>query len=154
VKYIKSERLKKFESELRDLEEWQRLGLVPKKDIDKHQNDIQAIKQKITNEKDKLQSSNNCETDSLGHFLPKQSTRKIHYEGIVPEDIEVVESQNELPCSEFELTAEEDEVENSTFKEIDTEFEPSTESDENELYFSEKSRWNRLKDIDPNNDHW
>ena len=33
---IKSERLKKLEVELEDLEQWLKLGLVPKKDIEKH----------------------------------------------------------------------------------------------------------------------
>ena len=33
---IKSERLKKLETELEDLEQWMQLGLVPKKDLDKH----------------------------------------------------------------------------------------------------------------------
>ena len=33
---LKSERLKKLEKELADLEHWLRLGLVPKKDIPKH----------------------------------------------------------------------------------------------------------------------
>ena len=33
---LKSERLRKLEKELEDLKQWLRLGLVPKKDIDKH----------------------------------------------------------------------------------------------------------------------
>ena len=37
---IKSERLKKFETELTDLEQWLKLGLVPKKDIEKHKEEI------------------------------------------------------------------------------------------------------------------
>ena len=35
---MKSERLKKLETELEDLEQWMNLGLVPKKDIEKHKN--------------------------------------------------------------------------------------------------------------------
>ena len=37
---MKSERLKKFENELNDLEQWLNLGLVPKKDLDKHKTEI------------------------------------------------------------------------------------------------------------------
>ena len=36
MRHIKSERLKKLEVELTDLEQWLKLGLVPKKDVEKH----------------------------------------------------------------------------------------------------------------------
>src|SRR5258708_39684284 len=55
MKSIKSERLKKFETELHDLEEWQRLGLVPKKDMDKHKDEIRLLKHKIEEERERLQ---------------------------------------------------------------------------------------------------
>ena len=51
---MKSERLKKLESELADLEQWLNLGLVPKKELDKHKNEIEQIKAKITEEKERL----------------------------------------------------------------------------------------------------
>ena len=38
----KSERLKKLETELEDLEQWMRLSLVPKKDIEKHKEEIRS----------------------------------------------------------------------------------------------------------------
>ena len=41
MRHVKSERLKKLESELNDLEQWLKLGLVPKKDIEKHKEEIQ-----------------------------------------------------------------------------------------------------------------
>ena len=40
---MKSERLKKFETELNDLEQWLKLGLVPKKDIEKHREEIKTL---------------------------------------------------------------------------------------------------------------
>ena len=55
MKHIKSERLKKLETELNDLEQWLKLGLVPKKDVDKHKEEIQAVKSKIEEEKERLQ---------------------------------------------------------------------------------------------------
>ena len=55
MKHIKSEKLKKLETELTDLEQWLKLGLVPKKDIDKHKDEILAVKHKIEEEKDRLQ---------------------------------------------------------------------------------------------------
>ena len=51
---IKSERLKKLETELEDLEQWMSLGLVPKKDIEKHKEEIRSLKQKIDEEKERL----------------------------------------------------------------------------------------------------
>ena len=45
---IKSERLKKLETELEDLETVDELGLVPKKDIDKHREEIRSLKTKST----------------------------------------------------------------------------------------------------------
>ena len=51
---IKSERLKKLESELFDLDQWLKLGLVPKKDQEKHKEEIQALREKIDEEKERL----------------------------------------------------------------------------------------------------
>src|SRR5271156_1880600 len=55
MRHIKSERLKKLEIELNDLEQWLKLGLVPKKDVDKHKEEIQAVRNKIEEEKERLQ---------------------------------------------------------------------------------------------------
>lgn len=54
MRAIKSERLKKLEIELQDLEQWLKLGLVPKKDIEKHKEEILAVKSKIEEEKERL----------------------------------------------------------------------------------------------------
>src|SRR5579883_497314 len=51
---IKSERLKKLETELLDLEQWLKLGLVPKKDIIKHREEMTSLEQKINEEKERL----------------------------------------------------------------------------------------------------
>src|SRR5687767_3123212 len=55
MRHIKSERLKKLETELNDLEQWLKLGLVPKKDIEKHKEEITAVQAKIEEEKERLQ---------------------------------------------------------------------------------------------------
>ena len=54
VDIMKSERLKKFENELQDLEQWLKLGLVPKKDIQKHREEIVVLTDKIEEEKVRL----------------------------------------------------------------------------------------------------
>ena len=51
---MKSERLKKLESELQDLEQWLNLGLVPNKDIDKHKHEIEIMKNRVDDEKKRL----------------------------------------------------------------------------------------------------
>ena len=55
MKPIKSERLRKLEAELRDLEQWLQLGLVPKKDVERHQEEIRLLQAKIEEEKERLQ---------------------------------------------------------------------------------------------------
>src|ERR1700691_4064031 len=55
MRHIKSERLKKLESEIFDLEQWLKLGLVPKKDIEKHKEEITAVRAKIEEEEERLQ---------------------------------------------------------------------------------------------------
>ena len=51
---MKSERLKKLETELEDLEQWMNLGLVPKKDLEKHKEEIRGTKAKLDEEKERL----------------------------------------------------------------------------------------------------
>ena len=51
---MKSERLKKLESELQDLEQWLKLGLVPKKDLEKHREEMSNLKEKVSEEKERL----------------------------------------------------------------------------------------------------
>src|SRR5690242_3357367 len=51
---MKSERLRKLEIELQDLEQWLKLGLVPKKDLVKHREEMQSLEQKINEERERL----------------------------------------------------------------------------------------------------
>src|SRR2546428_366804 len=53
---IKSERLKKLETELHDLEQWLKLGLVPKKDLEKHNSEIKTLHEKVEEEKIRLRN--------------------------------------------------------------------------------------------------
>ena len=52
---MKSERLKKLEAELADLEQWMKLGLVPKKELERHREEIENLKARIEEEKERLQ---------------------------------------------------------------------------------------------------
>ena len=75
---IKSERLKKLEIELADLEKWLDLGLVPKKDIEKHKVEITSIKQKIEEEKERLRFMKET-GDMQDYVAPKKSPAKQIY---------------------------------------------------------------------------
>ena len=48
---LKSERLKKLETELEDLQKWLNLGLVPKKDTEKHKEEIRISCEILLKEK-------------------------------------------------------------------------------------------------------
>ncbi len=51
---LKSERLKKLENELQDLQQWLTLGLVPKKDMEKHKEEMLVLEKKIKEERERL----------------------------------------------------------------------------------------------------
>ena len=51
---IKTEKLKKLEAEMRDLQQWLKLGLVPKKDLTKHEEEIKNLQDKIKEENERI----------------------------------------------------------------------------------------------------
>ena len=70
---MKSERLKKLEHELQDLEKWLSLGLVPKKDIEKHEGEIASLKKRVEEEKSRLQSIKE-NGDAEEYTVPKRNS--------------------------------------------------------------------------------
>lgn len=72
---MKSERLKKLELELQDLEQWLNLGLVPKKDIEKHKGEIEVLKKRVEEEKTRLQSLKE-NGDSEEYSVPKRNAQQ------------------------------------------------------------------------------
>src|SRR5438105_3663633 len=78
MKPIKSERLRKLEAELNDLQQWLELGLVPKKDIEKHREEIISLQAKIEEEKERLQFlKEGGETEEF--IAPKRTPAKAGY---------------------------------------------------------------------------
>ena len=72
---MKSERLKKLEIELQDLQQWLNLGLVPKKDIEKHEKEIVTLKKRVEEEKSRLASlKENGENDE--YSVPKRNAQQ------------------------------------------------------------------------------
>lgn len=146
---IKSERLKKLENELADLEQWLRLGLVPKKDLDKHKEEIHAVRVKIEEEKERLRFMK--ESGDMEEFVaPKRTpTRQVYPETHTMTDVEMGENMTE---SGFDMETEGYETESTEETESGNEY---TVYDEEDDYFSDRNRWKRGILGDPDNgDQW
>lgn len=159
MRHIKSERLKKFELELNDLEQWLKLGLVPKKDIDKHKDEILAVRAKIEEEKERLQFLKES-GDAEEYVTPKKAAGRTGYtEMPTSPDIDINETANGLDTG-FDLETENEEGDSSIIEERDDTDEEKTAADDDEKdedddsYFSDKNRWRRGGIIDPDANEW
>lgn len=157
MKHVKSERLKKLEVELNDLEQWLKLGLVPKKDMDKHKEEIVAVRNKIEEEKERLQFLK--ESGEIEEYVtPKKAPPRAGYNDMptIP-DIDIGESiganetsmDMETDAIEVDNTVEEREGEEGEETEVVAE-----EEEEDESYFSDRNRWRRGGIIDPDANDW
>lgn len=159
MRHIKSERLKKFELELTDLEQWLKLGLVPKKDIEKHKEEILAVKAKIDEEKERLQFLKES-GEAEEYVTPKRpSTRTGYTEMPTIPDIDMGETANGLTDTGFDMETDNDETETSIIEERDDTDEEKTsddddKDDDDDSYFSDKNRWRRGGIIDPDANEW
>lgn len=152
MKHIKSERLKKLEAELNDLEQWLKLSLVPKKDIDKHKEEIATIRNKIEEEKERLQFLKES-GEGEEYIAPKRPASRAGYNEMptIP-DIDIGEAAvaNE---SNFEMETDAVEVD-QTVEERDEEEVVEQEEENDESYFSDRNRWRRGGIIDPDANDW
>lgn len=158
MKHVKSERLKKLEGELQDLEQWLKLGLVPKKDIPKHKEEIEQLKTKIDEEKERLRFLKES-GDIEEYVAPKKAQgRSLSDMPTIP-DIDLSESMHggdsgfESENSNFggETTiSEKDDDE----PEAEKEEEEDEEEEDEESYFSDRNRWRRGGIVDPDADEW
>ncbi len=158
MRHIKSERLKKLESELNDLQQWLKLGLVPKKDVEKHKEEIQSLQLKIEEEKDRLAFLK--ESGEAEEFaVPKKGQGRSAYTEMptIP-DIDMQESAAGMSESHFDMETEAMEFDNEESDEADEDEEgeedTSTTSEEDESYFSDRNRWKRGGIMDPDADEW
>lgn len=162
MKHIKSERLKKLESELNDLEQWLKLGLVPKKDLEKHKEEIRAVQNKIEEEKERLQFLKES-GEAEEYIAPKRPTARAGYTEMptIP-DIDIGETGAGISETGFDMETDAIDVESSVIEEKDetedeeaaTSKENAEEDDEEESYFSDRNRWRRGGIIDPDADEW
>lgn len=160
MRHIKSERLKKLETELTDLEQWLKLGLVPKKDIEKHKEEIRSVQAKIEEEKERLQFLKES-GDAEEYIAPKRPAARAGYTDMptIP-DIDATETGGGFTDTGFDMDTDAMESENSVIDEGDGDTEDdedkskSDEDDEDESYFSDKNRWRRGGIVDPDADEW
>jgi hypothetical protein len=154
---IKSERLKKLEGELGDLDQWLKLGLVPKKDQEKHKEEIKSLREKIEEEKERLRFLK--ENGELEEFnIPKRPTHgrqafqephslpdiDIGEEGMTDIDIDMETESFDIDSSTGEESAEHDEEAPAVAEEEEDEEDP----------FSDRNRWKRGILEDPESNDW
>lgn len=159
MKHIKSERLKKLETELNDLQQWLKLGLVPKKDIEKHKEEILGIQAKIEEEKERLQFLKES-GEAEEYIAPKRPSARPGYTEMptIP-DIDVGETAAGLGDTGFDMESEAMEEgsvieEREEGEEGDEGDEERPTEDEEESPFSDRNRWRRGGIIDPDADEW
>jgi hypothetical protein len=162
---IKSERLKKLEAELQDLDQWLKLGLVPKKDIEKHKVEMGALREKISEEKERLRFLK--ESGAMEEYTPPK--RSAHARQAFPDtasmpDIEIAEEGMtdaglDMETESYEAeTAAGEETESGTATasgaaEPEEEVAEEEEEDEEDP-FSDRQRWKRGVMEDPDADNW
>lgn len=160
MKHVKSERLKRLEAELYDLQQWLKLGLVPKKDTEKHKEEIQSVLAKIETEKERLQFLKES-GEAEEYVTPKKSAvRPAGYIDMptIP-DIEGGETAA-LGDTGFDMETEGVEMETSVIEERGEEDNDQGEDgeeaseEEEESPFSDRNRWKRGGIIDPDADDW
>lgn len=161
MRHIKSERLKKLEIELNDLDQWLKLGLVPKKDIDKHKEEIRMVQAKIEEEKERLQFLKES-GDAEEYVTPKRPAGRTGYTEMptIP-DIDIGESAGGLSDAGFDMESDSHEADSSVIEEreegtsaSDDEGGDDEEDEEDESYFSDRNRWRRGGIVDPDADEW
>lgn len=159
---IKSERIKKLENELKDLEHWLELGLVPKKDIQKHKEEIKLIKKKIEEEKERIKFLK--ESGQGEDFVPplrRAVNRNMYAE--TPTEMEVnprTSSETSITEGSFDMETDMMDIQSTTYFEgretegdEGDEEEESTEFLEDDVPFGDGNRW-RKGILDPDDDNW
>lgn len=159
MRHIKSERLKKLESELTDLQQWLKLGLVPKKDIQKHKEEIQSLQLKIEEEKERLAFLKES-GEGEDFVVPKKAQGRTAYTEMptIP-DIDMHEGSVGGTDSHFDMETEaagyesedSDEDEDSVSEDSET---TTRDDEDDESYFSDRNRWKRGGILDPDANEW
>ena len=154
---IKSERLKKLESELEDLEKWMNLGLVPKKDMEKHKEEIRSIRSRIDEEKERLRFMK--ESGDLEEYVtPKRSPARQAY--AEPHTLPDMEMGDNMTDAGLDMETESYDMETVSEEETEggggggDEDATHVEEADEEDPFSDRNRWKRGILEDPDSDNW
>ncbi|MBI2743365.1 MAG: hypothetical protein HYX48_05555 [Chlamydiales bacterium] len=160
---MKSERLKKLETEIQDLQQWLKLGLVPKKDMEKHKEEIRALQDRIAEEKERLRFlKESGEVEEYGPPKRPAHGRPAFQEASMP-DMEI--GDEGMTEAGLEMETESFEMETSSGEETESEAEgeegegaaaaaPVEEEEEEEDPFSDRNRWKRGILEDPDSGEW
>lgn len=156
---IKSERLKKLETELEDLERWMNLGLVPKKDTEKHREEIRSLRSKIDEEKERLRFMK--ESGELEEYVtPKRSaSRQPYAEPHTLPDMDMSDNMTdagldmETESYDMETINEDESTESGSGGGTEDESAVVEEEDDEDPY-SDRNRWKRGILEDPDSDNW
>jgi hypothetical protein len=149
---LKSERLKKMETEQEDLKQWMDLGLVPKKDIEKHKEEMRLIESKIQEEKERLRFMK--ENGELEEYVaPKRPSARQAYA-----DPHTLPDMNMDSMTDAGIDLEAAPFDMETSSEDDTSFNNASDAtvveEEEEDPFSDRNRWKRGVLDDPDSDNW
>lgn len=155
---MKSERLKKLETELLDLEQWLKLGLVPKKDLEKHREEMSLLHDKIGEEKERLRFLK--ESGEFEEFSapkrPAHGRQAVHEPHSLP-DIDIADEgltdaglDMETESFDVEATSSGEEGGTEEGEEGSTQIEEEEEDDP----FSDRNRWRRGVLEDPDANDW
>jgi hypothetical protein len=149
----KSERLRKYEIELHDLEEWLKLGLVPKKDVDKHKDEITQLKERIEEEKQRLKMlKESGELEEIN--LPKkpQNARHAYQE---PHSLPEMDMGDEgVSEGGFDMETESFDLDSSASDESEADEDDYQHEEEEEDPYSDRNRWRRGVLEDPDGNAW
>ncbi len=153
---MKSERLRKLEIELHDLEQWLKLGLVPKKDLVKHREEMQTLEQKIDEERERLRFlKESGEADEIAAPKRPAHPRQQFQDPHSMADVDIVEEG--LTDIGLDMESESYDFESSSGEEAEEgeeEKETSAEDEEDADPFSDRNRWKRGILEDPDAKDW
>ncbi len=153
---MKNDKFKKLELELRDLKEWLKLSLVPKKDVNKHKEEIRTLEAKINEEKEKIELIKESAAGSDEKYtIPKKNPRSSGFEG-QPISLDLEDDRSNLTDAGLDLQTESIDLETASFRSEDTDSGEANVSNKDEEYddpFSDKNRWKRGI-TDPDADDW
>lgn len=148
---MKTERLKKLEAELKDLQQWLKLGLVPKKDLAKHKEEIKAIQAKIEEEDERikfLKDSGDLDELYTSRKTPSRTTYQDH------PTMSDINAEHHGSNNTIAMDVETDAIglDNNTYAN-EGDDETGSEDTDWEDPFSDKARWRRGI-MDPDADEW